>query len=122
MMNALAVGLGGSVGALLRYGTGVLFQSYFSLHSSFATFAVNILGCFVIGYIAEIDFKTAIYVKYFLIAGFLGGFTTFSAFSLESLNLLKAAGHIKALGYVSATVIVCLVAVYLGAFAYKVLN
>ena len=122
MINAVAVGLGGSLGAVLRYGVGVLFQAYFSPHSYFATFAVNFLGCFLIGFLAEVDFKTAMYVKYFLIAGLLGGFTTFSAFGLESLAMLKAASHLKAFYYVSGTVILCLVSVYLSALTYKLLN
>ena len=100
----------------------VVKKAYFSPHSYFATFAVNFLGCFLIGFLAEVDFKTAMYVKYFLIAGLLGGFTTFSAFGLESLAMLKAASHLKAFYYVSGTVILCLVSVYLGALTYKLLN
>ncbi len=122
MINAFAVGLGGSLGAVLRHCVGLLFQSYFTSHSYFATFAVNFLGCFLIGFLAEVDFKTAIYVKYFLIAGLLGGFTTFSAFGLESLAMLKAASHFKAFYYVSGTVVFCLASVYLGSLTYKLIN
>lgn len=87
-----------------------------------ATFTVNFLGCFLMGFLSEIDFKSASYLHYFLLVGVLGGFTTFSAFGLDTMTFIKTAAPFKAFLYVSATLLVCLISVFLGAFSYKVFN
>jgi len=122
MINAIAVGFGGSLGAMLRYFLGFFLQNSLRAHHLMPTFAVNFIGCFIIGYLAEVDFKSAVSLKYFLIAGLLGGFTTYSSFSLESVNLIRAGGVSKAAIYISGTVLFCLIAVLGGSSAYKLFH
>lgn len=117
-MNAgalLAVALGGAGGALLRYGLSALI----GMHHLFpwATLAINIAGSFAIGLIwgayGAADWFQQ-WGRLFLVVGLLGGFTTFSAFSLETLNLLQASRYVLAVSYVVASVGACLLAVVLG--------
>lgn len=86
-----------------------------------ATFAVNVLGCALIGVIAGLVTRQAgsppwlgPNAKAFLMTGVLGGFTTFSAFGLETFHLLRRGDLLTAGGYVGATVVLGLVAVWLG--------
>jgi fluoride exporter len=88
MMQFLLVALGGAAGAVLRYGaTLVLKPSVFP----WATFAVNIAGCFIIGLLYGLASRQALLPAHWLLlaTGFCGGFTTFSAFSYENLQLLQ---------------------------------
>ena len=122
MMNILAVGAGGFLGAVLRYGVSVIFVSRFGLHNALATFSVNIIGCLIIGFLAGFEFRDIQPIKYFLIAGLLGGFTTFSAFGLDALLLFKDGEMLKALFYIFATMALCLASVFTGFSAFKMIN
>ena len=94
MLDCLAVALGGAIGSVLRYLIGLIplkEQALFPIK----TFAINVLGCFVIGLIAALSLKSSNLnprLVLFLKVGICGGFTTFSTFALESSNLLKN-GH-----------------------------
>lgn len=86
----LAVGLGGAIGSLVRYGTGVWFLRYTNF--PFATMIVNIAGCFLIGLFYALSEKNHWLNadwRLFLITGFCGGLTTFSSFSYENVRLLQ---------------------------------
>ena len=108
MLNCLAVALGGGIGACLRYLIGLI-----PLKEPFAfpvkTLMINLLGCFVIGLIAELAVKntslspkTVLFIK----TGLCGGFTTFSTFALETETLIKT-GHIGlAVLYAALSVVV----------------
>lgn len=122
MINIFAVGAGGFLGAVLRYGVSTAFVSRLGLHNAFATFSVNIIGCLIIGFLAGFEFKNIQPMKYFLIAGLLGGFTTFSAFSLDALLLFKDGETLKALMYIAGTLGLCLVSVFAGFAAFKMIN
>lgn len=114
MLNCLAVGLGGFVGAVLRYLVGLIpikNPSAFPIN----TFVINILGAFAIGCIAlaaskneNIDPKVL-----FLKVGICGGFTTFSTFSLETAELVKNGSVAVAILYVVLSVVVGVLAVLL---------
>ena len=115
--NILLVGLGGGIGSIARY----LCQQWVVVHyfPSFpwATFAVNVVGCFLIGIFWGLGFKS--FDSYagwelFLMVGFCGGFTTFSAFTLESVGLIKDDKLALFFSYIAASVIVGLLATYLG--------
>ena len=89
LKNILLVGLGGAAGSMLRYAFSVWFK-----HASFplATFLVNVIGSFIIGLVFAYSLRSESFAtnwRLFLAAGICGGFTTFSAFSLESLQLLQ---------------------------------
>jgi CrcB protein len=109
--------LGGAIGTCLRFLVGRCTESAFpSLEFPGATLFVNILGCLVIGAIAALSARgaTSHEVRLFIITGILGGFTTFSAFGLETASLLRA-GHIGlAVTYVSSSVIGGIAAVMIG--------
>lgn len=95
MWNVLCAGLGGFIGASLRYLTGEAAGRWLSSQPFlWATLAVNVIGCFVIGLIAgAMDARLALSPAWrvFLVVGVLGGFTTYSAFGLEVVNLARQA-------------------------------
>lgn len=113
-MKLLSIFIGAGLGALLRYG--IATQLYSRIESAFpwGTFTVNVLGCFLIG-VLWAWLKTGEHPYYYLLAtGFLGGFTTFSAFGLESMVLWQK-GHYQVLvAYVLLSNIAGLAAVYGG--------
>lgn len=90
LKDLFIVGLGGALGAIARYLLGGLAQRLLGNEFPWGTMAANISGCFLIGLIAgllpEGESTTS---RLFLVVGILGGFTTFSAFGFETLNLLK---------------------------------
>lgn len=92
-MHILSIFLGGGIGAVLRYICSVLSKKYFA-SAIFGTFFVNILGCFLLGYVFgltlnKID-ELPQALKLFLTVGFLGGLTTFSTFNLEIFEMMRA--------------------------------
>ncbi|HEV7329561.1 MAG TPA: fluoride efflux transporter CrcB [Flavisolibacter sp.] len=111
-MNGLWIALGGAAGSLLRYGCSRwLNGSTFPL----GTFAVNITGSFLIGLLlAWFTKQSDEPARLFLITGFCGGFTTFSAFSLEGLQMLQQGKFAPFFLYTFATIIFGLLATYTG--------
>ena len=90
LKSILLVGVGGAAGSMLRYLTALLVNRYANSHFPWATFTVNILGCFLIGLLFGLLDKQQVAnqnIRLLLITGFCGGYTTFSAFSIENLNL-----------------------------------
>ena len=122
MLNIIAIFTGGGLGAVLRYLTGVFFLKQSHLNLPLATFLVNVTGCFLIGflYVFFID-KQEINpaLKYALTAGFCGGLTTFSTFSLELFEMIKNAHFLQAFLYIIISIIICLAAVITGAYIAK---
>jgi fluoride exporter len=115
--NILLVGLGGGLGSIARY----LCQRWMLMiypHSfPFGTFAVNIIGCFLIGLFWGTTFRSFQSNenwKLFLMTGFCGGFTTFSAFTLEGIGLIKEQKPGLFLLYVGGSVAIGLLATYAG--------
>jgi fluoride exporter len=85
MMQVLTVAAGGAVGSVLRY----VIQKWLNLSFPFGTLAVNIIGCFFAGWLMAMFIKGISSQTYlFLMTGFCGGFTTFSAFGSESVQML----------------------------------
>lgn len=118
MINILAVGIGGFIGAILRYGMGQLSKVIVpGLAFPVATFMANILGAFFIGMAFEYFTKHSTMgstMQLFIMVGVLGGFTTFSSFSLETMNLIGDGKMLIAFINIIASVAVCLVGVWLG--------
>ena len=93
-LNTLYVGFGGFLGSIFRYGIGVFIKT-FSKTNQFplATVVVNIVGCLLIGFFVGLGERLQLFsptIRLFLFVGFLGGFTTFSAFGLETISLLQS--------------------------------
>lgn len=118
MNAALLVALGGAVGSLARFKLSefILF-SYPALKFPLGTFIVNLLGCLVIGALAGLAERPGFLsgeARFFLFAGVLGGFTTFSAFSLETFNLLRRGEVFVAGSYVGLSAVLGVLGVYVG--------
>lgn len=107
------VALGGALGAMARFGVGILASGWGGW--PFGTLIVNILGCFIMGVTAVFLGSRGPDWTAFLLVGVLGGFTTFSAFSLDALRLWQQTGGLSALCYIGATMIGALAAVAAGA-------
>ena len=121
MLNIILVATGGATGAILRYILTNLSKTIF-MSSVYGTITVNIIGCFFIGYLITSDFSKNInenYVKFFLIIGLLGSFTTFSAFSFEVVNLIFSRKIFIAFIYISISIFVCILFTYLGMLINK---
>ena len=91
----LLVGLGGGVGSILRYLTSVVATKYFQSNFPLGTFAVNVLGCLIIGILIGLFDKQQLAnpdLRLLFITGFCGGFTTFSAASVEAAQLVLGQG------------------------------
>lgn len=114
LKNFLLIGLGGAIGSMLRYAATMLMQSrYFP----YATLTINIIGCFIIGLVFAMSMKDEIFLqnwKLFLATGICGGFTTFSAFSLENLELLQNGKIGIASIYILVSVVLGIAATFLG--------
>lgn len=118
MNQLLLVGIGGALGAIARWKLGGwLLHLTVQEKFPYATFAVNVVGCLVIGVLAGLAERHGMFAqstRLFLFTGLLGGFTTFSAFGLETLFLLRRGDPWVAALYVVASVLVGLAAVWAG--------
>jgi CrcB protein len=113
--HLLLVGLGGGLGSMLRYATQRWFAQVYSHAFPWGTFAVNITGCFLIGVIWGWSFRSFDSNedwKLFLMAGLCGGFTTFSAFTLEGIGLIREEKWLLFFSYVVSSVILGLLATW----------
>jgi fluoride exporter len=112
--NFLLVGLGGALGSMLRYAAYLFITTK---HLPAATFAVNIVGSFIIGWVLALSLKDGNFLnnwKLFLATGICGGFTTFSAFSAENVALLQNGKYLIALLYIMLSIVLGIAAAWLG--------
>lgn len=117
LKTILYIAIGGAIGSVLRYLTSVLVNKYWSNHFPLATLITNVIGCFLIGLLIGILEKNNVAnsnLKWFLITGFCGGFTTFSAFGYENISLLQNHNSALAFGYSALSILLGLFAVWLG--------
>ena len=116
MKEIALVFVGGGLGSALRLGVGKLFISSLNKFPT-ATFLVNMIGCLLIGlFVAYFSKSENSFYKLLLVTGFCGGFTTFSTFSNESIFLLKNNQFTLAVIYILSSLIVGLLATFLGYF------
>ena len=115
--NILLVGLGGGLGSIARYLSQRWFAAHFAQAFPWGTFAVNAAGCLLIGLFWGLSFKSFDSNenwKLFLMTGLCGGFTTFSAFTLEGIGLLKEQKTGLFFLYLAGSVLTGLLATYIG--------
>ncbi|HAE26743.1 MULTISPECIES: fluoride efflux transporter CrcB [Hyphomonas] len=118
MNGYLAVAAGGALGAAMRHGVGQVVVRHMPDHWPYGTFAVNIVGSFLMGFlISWLAFRGQggpQELRLFLATGLLGGFTTFSAFSLEVANFVRAGDMTRAAAYAALSVVLGLMALFFG--------
>ena len=123
-MRALLIGVGGGIGSLARYWLAGAVQGLNGAMLPTGTLAVNIAGSFLIGLIMALSLERGLIgsdLRVFLSVGFCGGFTTMSAFSYETLALLRDGSFVTALSNATLSFFSCLVAVWLGDALARVL-
>lgn len=117
MNQLLAIAAGGAVGSVLRFLMSSWVYSIAGRGFPYGTLAVNIIGSLLMGLLTVVliermslgpEWRAAILI------GVLGGFTTFSSFSIETLNLIEAGAHIKAITNMVVSVVVCVGAAWVG--------
>lgn len=116
--TVLLIALGGALGTLARYGVG-LAAAPFSRTLPWGTIGINIAGSMLIGFFGTLTLAQGRYpvsepIRLFVMVGLCGGFTTFSSFSLQTLDLLRAGGYGRAALNVGGSVILCIAAVAAG--------
>jgi len=117
----LWVAIGGALGSVSRYWLSGLVASRFGATFPWGTLVINVTGSFIIGIFAalaipegRLDPQSRAFTTQFLMIGVCGGYTTFSSFSLQTLNLLRDREWLYAGGNVLLSVVLCMVAVWLG--------
>ena len=112
--NLIIAGLGGAIGTIMRFGIYLLFKT--SLFP-YATLIINIIGSLMIGMVIGISLKDEVFSnnwKIFLATGICGGFTTFSAFSMENLTMIQQSRYLLSLVYIVGSVTAGIVATWVG--------
>mgnify|MGYP001249011070 CR=1 FL=1 len=112
-MSLLYIALGGGLGAVLRFLLTEFINNNMSNSIFFGTLSVNILGCFVIGCVAGFFATKSSPMYFFFIIGFLGSFTTMSAFSMQTIDLFNS-NALSAITYVILTFSFTIIATYIG--------
>ena len=118
-MNAyLLVGIGGALGSVARYGSGVLVGRVWTSSFPLATLLINIAGSLAmglfIGYLARTNPAWQTDAKLFVAVGVFGGFTTFSSFSLDAIGLIERGEIVQSAIYILGSVVIAILALYVG--------
>jgi len=124
MLKILIVGSGGFIGAASRYMLSVFINKLYSVSFPLSTLIINVLGSFLIGFLTQLfahNYPDNKNMMIFLTTGVLGGFTTFSTFSLETVNLFQNGSTLQAALNMLLSIIFCLTGTFLGKLMAKTL-
>jgi fluoride exporter len=121
-MILLLIAVGGAAGSVLRYLIGGRVQHFAPHGFPLGTLFVNVVGCFLIGIFVRqfMNIQTHNYLRALLMVGFCGGFTTFSAFSMETVGLIEGGEYPRAIAYITLSVLLCLIATFAGMSVVRV--
>lgn len=117
MNQVIAIAVGGALGSVMRYGLSTWVHALAGRGFPYGTLAVNVFGCLAMGFLfvllVERMGESAVW-RAGLLIGVLGGFTTFSTFSIETFNLIEQGAMAKAAGNMAASLVLCVGATWLG--------
>ena len=122
MLKVIYIGFGGFIGSILRYSIYIFSNNILGYSSPVATLFVNILGCFLIGTVYQLLNGYLVIsenLRLFIIIGLLGGFTTFSAFSIDVYLIYQNNGKMIATAYVILSIVFSLLALLIGVWLIK---
>ncbi len=117
MLQTISIAAGGAVGALLRFWTSNVVHALLGRGFPYGTLSVNVIGSLAMGFMYVMFLErmaVAPEVRAALLVGLLGAFTTFSTFSIETLNLIEQADYTKALLNIVISVVGCVIAAWIG--------
>jgi CrcB protein len=120
MLAYVWVGIGGALGSMARHGCNTLYMRTFGPNTPWSsTLIINVLGSLVIGLASSMmgsegRFPSSLTAQQFVMVGICGGYTTFSSFSLQTLTLMQGSQWLWAAANVVLSVVLCLIAVWLG--------
>lgn len=117
LQQIMVVAFAGAIGCVLRFILAQNIQQYFTRSFPLGILVVNVLGCWLMGFLATLfleRFNVSANWRIAILVGFLGGFTTFSSFSIDTINLLQIGEYDKAFLYIFLSVCLCLLATWLG--------
>jgi len=119
MKELIYVFIGGGLGSLVRYKLGQWVNAFHNAYFPFGTFGVNVIACFVMGFViglADHKFLISPATRLFWAVGFCGGFSTFSAFSSDTLTLFQQGQNSTMLIYILLSVVICVAATFVGLY------
>jgi CrcB protein len=122
--NLLIVGLGGFLGSIARFVTGRMIDEKMNAVFHYGTLTVNLVGSFIVGFVYTLAIRKGIVPEHwrlFLGVGFCGGFTTFSAFAWENMNLLQQKLVFTSILYISVSLVAGIFAVVAGSWCSRFL-
>ena len=127
MILYLVVALGGALGSVARFWLNGVVSSHFGETFPWGTLLINVTGSFAIGFFGTLTapegrFFASTTTRQFFMTGVCGGYTTFSSFSLQTLNLARDGQWLRAGGYSVSSVVACLAAVWLGYVCANAIN
>ena len=127
MLNYILVGVGSAIGGIMRFWASGVIANRFGQSFPWGTLVVNVSGCFIIGLFATLTATEGRWLvgpfgRNFFMTGVCGGYTTFSSFSLQTLNLARDEEWLYAAGNAVLSLVLCLAAVWLGHILAAFLN